>query len=63
MIMDLHRLPKNIIDVIFKAIIQHVVENGSHCSLVGCSSNLETEQHVCITEVVNGTPEGRLLKV
>lgn len=50
----------NIVNIIFKGIMQYIVEDGSHCSLVRCSSILETKWP---NEIAQRSLEGRLLYV
>lgn len=57
MIMSLPKPYRNIINVIFKVIMQHIVDDGSHFSLLGCSSKVETKQHDCVMEIANGSPQ------
>lgn len=39
------------INIIFKTIMEYIVENDSHCSFVNKTCILKNERHNCITEI------------
>lgn len=63
MVVSLLRLDYNIINVVLETLMQHIMKDGTHGTLICRACIFKSKGHGCLVEIAHGCLEGRSLDV